>query len=256
MSDPLDELRHALCIGTGEGVARLLSEARSLVLFGSRAVGMASRGSDWDLLCVGSGDRRCSPPGFDLVWVREPALSSDRWLGSELAGHVARYGIWVHGDPWWARQTFVSSEAIQRKLRQIECRLEGLGAAWRRLSWPYRSKHQRFIRLNLQRLDLLVGGQSVPPRPLLERAWNECGNAQAELARLREVWERERSGPRGTGTRRRQTRSLSSALIQEILSSMAELPSGEDASEVRRGEDPSAEGPNMNHLLLADRSRL
>ena len=53
----------------------LQSSSEEVVLFGSRAAGVATPSSDWDILCVGSGVSRMTG-GLDLVCLRRSELDS------------------------------------------------------------------------------------------------------------------------------------------------------------------------------------
>ncbi len=155
--------------GVGVSITSLRRSAREIVLFGSRAAGVAGPLSDWDLLCIGCPSREqrwpsstatlaahssVRPPFLfselaadprvrrtHLVWIDERSLGTQKWLESELAGHVARYGVWLHGKPRWvssvrcgpaAAERFVV--AFERTLRTVRghpkiCRLRLTG--WR-----------------------------------------------------------------------------------------------------------------------------
>jgi predicted nucleotidyltransferase len=76
--------------------AELEERASEVVLFGSRASGVATAESDWDLLLVGRG-RRLHTDAMDLIWVTPDRLCNPQWLGSELANHVVAYGFMVAG---------------------------------------------------------------------------------------------------------------------------------------------------------------
>jgi len=72
----------------GLSLGELQRSAEQIVVFGSRAAGLARESSDWDLLIIGS-DSSLHTPALDLVWVTPRELESADWLASELAGHVA-----------------------------------------------------------------------------------------------------------------------------------------------------------------------
>lgn len=57
---PDDTLDHALA-SVGTSLADLRAAATEIVMFGSRAAGVARATSDWDLLCVGRGVSRATP---------------------------------------------------------------------------------------------------------------------------------------------------------------------------------------------------
>jgi predicted nucleotidyltransferase len=134
----------------------LLQSCQQLVLFGSRAAGASRHGSDFDLLCVGSGSSRLSRT-LDLVFVTPKEVREEQWLGCELAGHVARYGIWLVGEPDWVHRVQSSQRAIDKKSSKILLRLQAVEEHAARLDAPY--------------LDL-------------DQAWTQVTNAREELSRL------------------------------------------------------------------------
>ena len=104
--------RSILDVGTGSGV---------LAIAAARALRRFVLATDIDVLAVkaahanarhnGAGCllsvRRAEGVGaraigarapFDLIFVASETLASRRWLGSELASHVAAYGRWLHGS--------------------------------------------------------------------------------------------------------------------------------------------------------------
>ncbi|MBZ5550637.1 MAG: nucleotidyltransferase domain-containing protein [Acidobacteriia bacterium] len=109
-----------------------LRGADEIVIFGSHAAGLETPDSDLDVLCVGLG-RRLKTNSLDLCWVSKETLFQDGWLGSELAGHIARYGTWVHGEGDWRRYAFVSMDAIERKRKRIVSLSRTVTNLWDRL---------------------------------------------------------------------------------------------------------------------------
>ncbi len=105
--------------------SHLRKSAKQIILFGSYACGTHTSESDVDLLCVGHG-RRLKRRALHLLWVDESTLRDPKWLGSELAWHVSRCGIWLKGANDWARLAIPSTEAVQRKRKRILTRAEGL----------------------------------------------------------------------------------------------------------------------------------
>lgn len=179
----------------GVSLDAMRRDVRQIVLFGSRAAGVAGPLSDWDLLLVG---RPCGPawevPSMDLVWVDERTLSSSRWTDSELAGHVARYGVWLYGAPDWTSAVRCGAAAAERKSRRIASRIRAMDRAWSLLSRPHREECSTQIRRDLQRYSLLVRGEPVPPSRLLDSAWTSLRHPGAEMsALLQQVGVREHS---------------------------------------------------------------
>lgn len=175
LMDPL----HAALGAAGLSWDWLCREATGIVLFGSRAAGLGSTASDWDLLCI--GPRGPKPSGLvDLVWVDPGVLQSSRWLGSELAMHVAAFGTPLTGSHPWLSSVFTSADAVSRKLRRVMHKLRGMEAAWSVLAPVQRARHARWLRLELQRLERLQSGRPVPPTALLDREWASSKATHAE----------------------------------------------------------------------------
>lgn len=167
----------------GAAVADLRRSADQIVLFGSRAAGLARPHSDWDLLIVGE-DRPHGCAALDLVWVSPRELTTGSWLGSELAGHVASWGRWLHGEPGWTSAVLHDEQAAARKALRVASKLQALERTWDLLGPAYRRRHLLLLRRDLQRHGLLSLGQSVPPSALLDDAWTSCADPQDELRRL------------------------------------------------------------------------
>lgn len=161
----------------------LTRSASQIVLFGSRAAGLARDDSDWDLLCIGEG-RSLAVPGLDLVWISPAELTTPGWLAGELAGHVAAYGRWLHGAPDWISAVACGPEAAARKARHLASRLAAIERAWPLLTAPYRRKHLTLLRRDLQRHALLARREPVPPSPSLDAAWRAHSDPAAALLAL------------------------------------------------------------------------
>jgi predicted nucleotidyltransferase len=176
------ELSQALA-ALGLSLGELQRSSEQIVLFGSRAAGVAHEGSDWDLLVVGSGSSLHTQT-LDLVRVTPHELASADWLASELACHVAVWGRWLHGAPDWVANISCGVSAAERKARRLASRLTALERAWGLLPPAYLCKHQLLVRRDLQRHAFLLRGEPVPPSPLLDEAWSACADPRAELVRL------------------------------------------------------------------------
>lgn len=161
----------------------LSKSCEQIILFGSRAAGVSREGSDFDLMCIGSGLSRLGP-SLDLVFVAPEDCRRERWLGSELAGHVARYGQWLVGEPDWVHRVRPSLDAKERKAEKLRRRLQAVEESFPLLDELYREKHFTLIRRDLQRHELLAQGEPVPPTPLLDQAWVRIPQAREELERL------------------------------------------------------------------------
>jgi hypothetical protein len=164
-------------------LAAVLCSAREVVLFGSRAAGCADPSSDWDLLLV---DAVNVPRlrGFDLVPVSSHrSTSGPAWHASELATHVARYGLWLKGEPP-ARWHFDFEGAAARKRHILGIRLRALRPGWPRLSVPRKRKQFAILRRDLQRLALLECRQPIPPRQALDEAWRQIESREGWIGLL------------------------------------------------------------------------
>ncbi len=171
--------------GLGLTLAALCRSAEQVILFGSRAVNLARAGSDWDLLVIGEG-RSHHTPTLDLVWVSPRDLATSTWLASELSGHVARWGRWIHGTPDWVSEAACGAMARDHKAQRLASRLSALEQAWGLLPPAYQHKHCTLVRRDLQRYALLAQGEVVPPTRMLDDAWQACADPAEELFGLAE----------------------------------------------------------------------
>ncbi len=158
----------------------ILQRASSIVVFGSRASGVNSPSSDLDVLCVGIGDRIKSPSLY-LLWINEQTIL-DGWLGSELATHVAEYGIPVKGDFGWASGAFFGPGALVNKRRRILGIIKHVSYGWQRLHPAFRRKYQTTLRRELQRYSLLAQRVPIPPTPVLDLGWKSTQTLSSILA--------------------------------------------------------------------------
>jgi hypothetical protein len=154
--------------------------ASQVVLFGSRAAGIAGIDSDWDLLCVGEGTSVHNGK-IDLVWLSPMQLATDRWLGSELASHVAVYGQWLVGEDSWSHRVSISPEAVHHKRQSILFQLSELKRLWSSIVPGFRAKHLRRFRRDVQRLHCLIEKRAVPPTRMLDDLWDQSGMPPEEL---------------------------------------------------------------------------
>jgi predicted nucleotidyltransferase len=160
---------------TSRLIAALLAEGRDwhalkraseeIIVFGSTAVGLESPNSDIDVLCIGLGVTSKSTR-LDLLVKSPEDIASVRWRGSELAGHIASYGIWLKGAASWV--PVVGEEATLKKRRRIFRLVASSSRHWSHLSPAFQARHLTTIRRELQRLSFLSSGLNVPPTPLLE----------------------------------------------------------------------------------------
>ena len=150
-----------------------LYQAKSAVLFGSRAADVSDHDSDWDILLVGVG-RTALRRHASLVWVAEADLGAEHWLGSELAGHIAHYGVPLRGDASWRLSVRLGQHALARKQQRIISRARALISRARHPA-TYQVLVPR-LRRDLQRYACLLQNRPVPPRQLLDLYWERSPN--------------------------------------------------------------------------------
>jgi hypothetical protein len=180
-----EKLIRATLLNHGIAWAALRASATEIILFGSTGCGLSTVDSDIDLLCVGAGERIRSER-LDLKWIAPATLRSRRWLDSELATHIASFGIWLHGLDNWSSSTRITTTTLDFKRRLIFGRLRGLRYRWNLLARPYQRKHVTKIRRDLQRLALLATGEAVPPTPVLDFFWSIVADKERALFSLME----------------------------------------------------------------------
>jgi predicted nucleotidyltransferase len=162
----------------------LLSEASEVVIFGSRAVGVHSPASDLDLLIVTPHNNRIRSSGLDFVLLLPEEVKSPFWLGSELASHVARYGRWIKGIGEWRDSVHTSDRAIARKQKRVAAVAKNATWRWARLHPAFHLKYAVTVRRELQRLELLLDREAIPPTPTLDLVWRSEGSSPGRLIEL------------------------------------------------------------------------
>lgn len=168
----------------------VLEVATEVVVFGSWAVSMNRKESDVDLLCVGEG-KRTKSASVDIVWTSSDSVNAKKWLGSELANHIAKYGIWILGEGRWKESVYISDDAIQFKKYLIETRVATLEKVWNTLDDNYRVKHVVKVRRDIQRLCLMMSGRAVEASPMLDKRWANSGR---DLKAFSEILETTQAG--------------------------------------------------------------
>jgi hypothetical protein len=159
---------------------KIKDAAREVVVFGSTSVGLNLPNSDLDLLLVGDG-KRFKNRQLDVVWKTDLDVTRRRWLESELAGHIAKYGIWLQGNGDWAKHVHVGNRAVTYKRRLIVARAKALEKAWTTLADAYKIKHVVKLRRDLQRLEMLTTRIAIPPTPILDQHWQKVTNHEREI---------------------------------------------------------------------------
>ncbi len=142
------------------------SKSSEIVVLGSYAVGCERIDSDIDILFVGNGKRNKTRK-LDFIWIKPDKVNQKSWLGSELANHVASYGLWLKGDGAWRRKVFVSETSISRKKEAIYVRLIHLYLK-RSKYRPYSMKKLSIkVLLDFYRLYLLTDKKAIPPTKMI-----------------------------------------------------------------------------------------
>lgn len=167
----LDGLENRLSM-VGHDFNSLAKSSHAIFLFGSRATNVGRDDSDWDLLCI-SSEKSIRSEHVDLICVQPERAKSYRWMSSELASHVAHYGVLVHGESKWIKRSAISDRAISKKREKIIRRVSIVHPWWNDFAAHIKQKHLRLIRNDLSRFNCLVNGRPVPPTPLLESTSND-----------------------------------------------------------------------------------
>jgi hypothetical protein len=145
-------------------------------LFGSRAAGCARRDSDWDLLVLTSSSvthDRHKYGDVDVIYVALGDL--ENWAASELAAHVAGYGLRL--DPGAAIEINAKPAlAAVRKKALVASRSQLLDRIWVALRPAQLRCELLRLRRNAHRGWLLAKGSGVPPTALLDNAWSMASN--------------------------------------------------------------------------------
>ncbi len=149
---------------------RHFDHAEQVIVFGSHAIGVQTPKSDIDLLCIGRG-RSCATRLLQILWLSPSRFNEHVRRGSELACHVAAFGVWVKGRRRLPLHIVPSADTIARRQKKIAARCSALSDNWSALAPTFRSKHLCKVRRDLQRLQLLRQGEPNLPAPVLDRQW-------------------------------------------------------------------------------------
>jgi hypothetical protein len=155
----------------------LAQNADQIILFGSWAAGLQRNDSDVDILCVGRGPRIKSR-SLDLIWIEREEVNEQRWLGSELATHIAGFGIWLSGADKWSSKAHTSVRAVDRKTRRLRSLLHALEVSWHELALPLRRRYARSFSRDLLRLDYLLSSCPVAPTAIIDRQLEHTSSAE------------------------------------------------------------------------------
>jgi predicted nucleotidyltransferase len=164
----------------------IVSRADEVIVFGSYAAGLQVHHSDVDLLCIGDGRGGLHTSYFDLTCITREFVETLDWRQSELANHVAMYGVWLKGNGSWTCQVFIGEPTVARKVRLVANHIDVLEKRWSSLAERFRRSHLRAIHRNLQRLELMRLGKPVCPTALLPHESFDCTIGRAALATARQ----------------------------------------------------------------------
>jgi len=157
-----------------EDIHGFIAGSSELVVFGSSACGLRTADSDIDVLCVNESGEHIRNSQIDLLCISETQLYSQEWLASELAGHIAAYGVWIKGENGWRDRVRFDQSALSRKRRRVSAYAVALGANWMKLSEPFKWKYSIKLRREIQRKLLLEQGIPIPPTLILDEKWRSA----------------------------------------------------------------------------------
>lgn len=143
------------------------TNASQIILFGSWSCGLQNENSDVDVLCVGSGSQ-IKNRTVEILWLSDLEIESREWLGSELANHVAAFGVWIKGSDDWRLRTWNSPETLSTKFDVIAKRCRSLQKRWPLLSLSFRKRQAARLREDVIRLECILKEIAIPPTRLLE----------------------------------------------------------------------------------------
>jgi len=184
--DAFEQELAATLAAEGFSLDQLREKSSQIILFGSRAAGCAHAKSDWDILVVGEGPSPLAK-NIDLVWIHPRKFDSGEFFSTELAGHVARYGVWLHGSPDWRDSVRVGSAAVEHKAKRLASRAHALERGWPILNDQLRAEESTLFRRDLQRFELLSRGEPIPPSKWLDDAWQALPNPTDAFSKLAEA---------------------------------------------------------------------
>jgi predicted nucleotidyltransferase len=161
--------------------------ASEVIVFGSMSIGLDRADSDMDILLIGDCDYKLKTDTLDLIVVPTRITKRSVWLQSELASHVAKYGIWIKGQSGWKSGARIGSRTIQAKRRRVAAFMRYLPDSWLKLEECFRKKYAVKLRRETQRLILLEQGVPVPPTGILDRTWPSISQSPHDVCdRLRQ----------------------------------------------------------------------
>lgn len=154
-------------------IRHAVETSTEIVVFGSRASGLQGPSSDLDLLCISrTRTLHHKDRSLDLLCLSITDSRTAQWRGSELAGHIAAFGVLLEGDGDALKGISVGKEAIQHKRQRIEAYVRALSHKWFALDRVFKVKYAIKLRRETQRLYLLEQGVPIPPTRVLDEMWN------------------------------------------------------------------------------------
>ena len=170
-------------LATVDYAKRYVNQASEVIVFGSMSARLERPNSDIDVLCIGDCEYKLKTDLLDMIVVSSEATQSGRWLQSELATHVAKYGIWISGVSVWKGEVSVGPAAVDEKRRRVSAFIKSLQNSWFRLDRRFHTKYSVKLRRETQRLLLLERGIAVPPTSILDHSWASISNSRSEVGR-------------------------------------------------------------------------
>jgi predicted nucleotidyltransferase len=164
----------------GPSAERCLSEATEIVVFGSMATGLDRPDSDLDVLCIGPVSLKVKTKNLDLIALQAEATKGP-WIRSELASHVASYGVWLQGCPSWRAEAHTGLRAVAQKRHRVMRYLAHLNSVWFSLDECFRTKYSIKLRRETERLLLLERTIPVPPTRILDELWNQVSISENDV---------------------------------------------------------------------------
>lgn len=146
---------------------------RSLILFGSRACGLAGDCSDYDVVIIADSvqrPQRVVASAFDVALVPGEQRALDDWWQTELGLHVARFGIALSG-PRLTPSSLQFEPAAARKRDRVTARLVSLARSWHHLSDAHRRRYVAWLGYDLERFVMLSSDRPVPPTRVVAQEW-------------------------------------------------------------------------------------
>jgi predicted nucleotidyltransferase len=142
--------------------------ASDIVVFGSRAVGRHRPDSDLDLLIVGKRSEHKRVGNLDLIYLPQSRIKSILWRRTEIARHIATYGVSLMHD-YLCVDSINDDYAAMRKQMRLRRLIRKLLPCWHILDEALKLKYLTRVRRELQRYRLLKRGIAVPPTAELDR---------------------------------------------------------------------------------------